>query len=107
MSIQVEGGDTVQLGLTFTSKTPLTVNHKGHKRQLAPDVAALLYKAYIRYRMAVRMADGFMDPQNVLPVTVTSVTDSQGQAWRASITYGHSTCSYVNWCGEQFPIVFE
>ena len=97
MSIQVEGGETVQLGQTFTFKTPLTVNEKGYKRQLAPDVLALLNKAYCQYRLAVRMADGFIDPQKVPPVTVTAVRDSQGQEWSASITVGYNVYKYKNW----------
>lgn len=110
MSILVEGfkeNEVVELGQTFTSKTPLTVNKEGHKRQLAPDVMALLYKAYIRYRMAVRMADGFVEFTQVPPITVTSVRDSRGEPWSASITFGHNYYRYTNWCGEEFPIVFE
>jgi len=91
----------------FTKKIPFTVNERGHRRQLAPDVAALLSKAHSRYRMAVRQADGFIAPHNVPPVTVTSIRDSQGEDWSASITYGHNTFTYTNWCGEVFPIVFE
>ncbi len=110
MSIQVEGfpcPEEVALGQTFTNLTPFTVNNEGWKRQLAPDVLALLYKAYTRHRMAVRMADGFIEQSKVPPVTVKTIRDSQGQEWSASITIGHLVSEYTNWCGETFPIVFE
>lgn len=101
------GTETVKIGQTFTKLTPLTVNNEGWKRQLAPDVMALLYKAYTRQRMAVRMADGFIEQSKVPPVTVNAIRDSQGQEWSASITLGHQLIEYTNWCGETFPIVFE
>ena len=91
----------------FMNEIPLTVSDDGHKRQLAPDVMALLSKAYSRYRMAVRQADGFIEECDVPPVTITSIRDSRGQDWEASITYGHNIRLYKNWCGEEFPIVFE
>tara|TARA_B100000900_G_scaffold368853_1_gene346334 strand:- start:4 stop:387 length:384 start_codon:yes stop_codon:yes gene_type:complete len=91
----------------FMNSIPLTVSNDGHKRQLAPDVMALLSKAYSRYRMAVRQADGFIEECDVPPVTITSIRDSRGQDWEASITYGHNIRLYKNWCGEEFPIVFE
>ena len=68
---------------------------------------ALFTKAYSRYRMAVRQADGFMEECDVPPVTITSIRDSRGQDWEASITYGYDISLYKNWCGEEFPIVFE
>ena len=91
----------------FMNKIPLTVSDDGYKRQLAPDVMALLSKAYSRYRMAVRQADGFIEECNVPPVTITTVKDSQGEEWEASITYGYNIRKYTNWCGEEFPIIFE
>lgn len=91
----------------FRNRIALTVSNDGHKRQLAPDVMALLSKAYSRYRMAVRQADGFIEECDVPPVTITSIRDSRGQDWNASITYGHNIRLYKNWCGEEFPIVFE
>ena len=91
----------------FRNRIALTVSNDGHKRQLAPDVMALLSKAYSRYRMAVRQADGFIEECDVPPVTITSIRDSRGQDWEASITYGHNIRLYKNWCGEEFPIVFE
>ena len=91
----------------FMNNIPLTVSDDGHKRQLPPDVMALFTKAYSRYRMAVKQADGFMEECDVPPVTITSIRDSRGQDWEASITYGHNIRLYKNWCGEEFPIVFE
>ena len=66
-------------------------------RQLAPDVMALLLKAYSRYRMAVRQADGFIEECDVPPVTITSIRDSRGQDWEASITYGYNINSIQKW----------
>ena len=91
----------------FRNRIALTVSNDGHKRLLAPDVMALFTKAYTRYRMAVRQADGFIEECDVPPVTITSIRDSRGQDWNASITYGHNIRLYKNWCGEEFPIVFE
>lgn len=99
--------ESVTLSFGYFTETPFTVNNEGNKRQLAPDVKALVGKAMSRYRMAVRMADGFITPEKVPAVTVTSIRDSRGQPWTASVTWGHGSKTYRNWCGEEFRLVFE
>ena len=79
----------------------------GSKRVLQKDVLALASKAYSRFRMAVRQADGFIDAADVPSVTITSVEDSDGKAWEASVECGSQCFRYTNWGGEEFDIVFE
>lgn len=86
---------------------PFTVGKDGHRRGLAPDVAALVFKAYGLFRSAVRQADGFLAEADVPAVTVRSIADGDGDPWVASATIGYGIGSYTNWLGEVFDVVFE
>ena len=99
--------ETVPCDAVRFSQQPFTVSADTPRRPLRQDVATLLFKAYSRFRMAVRQSDGFVAEVDVPPVTVHSVKDSEGVSWSASVTYDSSGGTYTNWCGEVFKIVFE
>jgi len=99
--------ETVACDAVHFSKQPFTVREGTPRRPLRRDVAALVFKAYAMFRMAVRQSDGFVKEEDVPAVTVRSIRDSDGEPWAASVTYGSSGGTYTNWCGEEFKVVFE
>lgn len=99
--------ETVRCDSVRFSRQPFSVSDDAPRRQLSGDVAALVSKAYTRFRLAVRMSDGFVHEADVPAVTVQSIQDSSGAQWTAFATCGPRGTTYTNWRGEEFRVVFE